>query len=309
MSIVVVGSLNADFVLSVERFPAPGETVVGSAFAVFSGGKGANQAYAVARLGGRVHLVGQVGGDAQAGWLTQHLAAGGVDVTHVRRDETVSSGMALITIDAAGQNQIVIVPGANGTFGVDHLRQSRELISGSRLLLLQLEIPLETVVAAARIARRGGAMVILDPAPARAIPDSLLRLVDYVTPNETELVALTGGAALRDGELGIEEAARRARQLLKRGARCVLVKLGARGALLVAPQAERFWPAVPVSAVDTTAAGDAFNGAFAFALAEDWPEDEAGRFAVAAAACSVTRKGAQPSMPTCAEVKRLMAES
>lgn len=297
--IAVVGSLNVDFVLTMGRFPAPGETIVGRDFAVFPGGKGANQAYAAGRLGGLVAMVGQVGHDAYAGWLRQGLADTGVDVAGVRTDTTVSSGIALIAIDASGQNQIVIVPGSNGTFAPDRL--PGHLLGAAKFVLLQLEIPLETVQAAARLAKAAGATVILDPAPARPLPDDLLRLVDYLTPNETELVTLTGGG--HTGPMDRAEAARRARLLPVPN---VIVKMGATGALWVQGPREHFWPAFAVTAVDSTAAGDAFNGAFAVALAEGQSVESAGRFAAAAAGYSVTRKGAQPSMPTRAEVDEML---
>ncbi len=303
--IAVVGSLNVDFVLTVWRFPAPGETLVGSDFATFPGGKGANQAYAAARLGAAVSMIGQVGDDAHGPWLRQHLAAAGADVAHVRSDAAVSTGVAVITIDGAGQNQIVIVPGANGTFTAERLEASAAGLESAAFVLLQLEIPLPTVTAAARRAREAGAIVILDPAPAQELPGELLRWVDYLTPNETELTALTRGqpAAVLDRA----EAAQRARQLRDLGARNVIVKMGAKGALLLSEAGAHFWPAIPVQAVDTTAAGDAFNGALAAALAEGRSILEAGRWATAAAACSVTRRGAQPSMPTRAEVEALLA--
>ncbi|MEK7677811.1 MAG: ribokinase [Verrucomicrobiota bacterium] len=303
--IIVIGSLNADFVINLARFPVPGETVVGQDFKVFPGGKGANQAYGAARLGGHVSMIGQVGNDAQAEWLKNNLASAGVDVSHVDRDAGVSSGVATITIDAEGQNQIVIVPGANGTFGVEQLERSHELISSAGLVLLQLEIPLLTVEAAARLAKTAGATVILDPAPAQPLSDDLLGCIDYLTPNETELAILTEAAP---GDLGRAQAARLANQLRRRGAKKVIVKMGAQGALLLGEDQEHFWPALPVSAVDTTAAGDAFNAAFAVALAAGDSELLAGEFAAAAAACSVTRPGAQPSMPTRAEVEALLAK-
>ncbi len=302
--IVVVGSLNADFVITMSRFPAPGETVVGTDFTVFPGGKGANQAYAAAKLGGPVSMVGQVGNDAQAEWLKQNLASAGVAVAHVQRDARVSSGIAVIAIDGSGQNQIVIVPGSNGTFDVASLERSKILIESGGLVLLQLEIPMETVAAAARLAKGAGALVILDPAPARPVSDELLGVIDYVTPNETELAILTGASA--DHPFTRAEAAQMAQTLRARGAKRVIVKMGSLGALLVAEAQEHFWPALPVTAVDTTAAGDAFNAAFAVALAAGKPELEAGRFATAAAACSVTRRGAQPSMPTYQEVEELL---
>ena len=304
--IVVVGSLNADFVINMHRFPEPGETVVGKDFTIFPGGKGANQAYGVAKLGGYVSMVGQVGNDAQGPWLRQHLASAGVDVSHVREDKAVSSGIALISIDASGQNQIVMVPGSNSTFSVEILEQSRDLIASAKLVLLQLEIPLGTVETAARYAKAAGALIILDPAPAVEISDELLAIIDYLTPNETEFVALTGGTRLND-KFFRREVALRAHKLRMRGAKKVIVKMGSLGALLVAESQEHFWPAVPVVAVDTTAAGDAFNAAFAFALATGKMDLEAGRFATAAAACSVTRRGAQLSMPTFDEVENLLA--
>ncbi|MCL5097306.1 MAG: ribokinase [Candidatus Omnitrophica bacterium] len=301
--IAVIGSLNADFVINLERFPVAGETLIGRDFKVFPGGKGANQAYGVARLGGRVSMIGQVGNDAQADWLIANLAAAGVDTAQVRRDPTVASGVALIAIDAAGQNQIIIVPGANGNFGLDQLKASRETIASAGLVLLQLEIPMPTVEAAARLAKESGAVVIFDPAPARPISDELLAGADYVTPNETELAILTG---VPPSDFTLAEALGKARELRARGAKKVLVKMGAKGALLVGDGMEHHWPAMPVTAVDTTAAGDAFNAAFAFALAEGQTELEAGRFATAAAACSVTRPGAQPSMPTREEVQAML---
>jgi len=302
--IVVVGSLNADFVLGVERFPAPGETIAGREFAVIPGGKGANQAYAAARLGGRVSMVGQVGGDVHAELLKRNLAEVGVDVAHVEIDESASSGIAVITVDAQGQNQIVLIAGANGTFDVEELMKSEEVIAQAGFVLLQLEIPLSTVERAARIGKANGALVILDPAPARRISDELLALADYVTPNETELAALTDSSF---GEhLVARDAEAKARELLSRGVRKVIVKMGAQGALLVSAEESQSWPAVPVTPVDTTAAGDAFNAAFAVALADGRAETEAGRFATAAAALSVMRRGAQPSMPTRGEVESLL---
>ncbi|MDQ3686325.1 MAG: ribokinase [Acidobacteriota bacterium] len=304
--IVVVGSLNADFVLGVERFPAPGETIAGRDFAVIPGGKGANQAYAAARLGARVSMIGQVGGDGYAELLKGNLAGVGVDVSHVRVDENVSSGVAVISVDAAGQNHIIIVAGANGTFGVERLDESaRELIARAYVVLLQLEIPLPMIEAAARIAKAGGAIVILDPAPAREFPDSLLALSDYLTPNETELAALTH-SSLDESSFDARDIEAKARQLISRGANKVIVKMGSRGALLVTKEGTQMWPAFRVAAVDTTAAGDAFNAAFTVALAEGKSEIEAGEFATAAAAYSVTKHGAQPSMPTRADTRKYM---
>ena len=307
-SIVVVGSLNADLVVGVERFPASGETLRGSRFDLFAGGKGGNQAAAAARLGGYVAMAGQVGGDAYGTWLLASLEATGVDVACVSADDSVSSGMALITTDAAGQNTIVVVAGANGTFTPDRLAPAATLIRQATVVLLQLEIPMATVERAAAEARTAGAMLLLDPAPATEVPDQLLALASLVTPNESELAALASASPL-DGPTPDDEIDSRAERLIARGAGAVLVKLGARGARLVTPSRRTAWPAFPVEVVDTTAAGDAFNGALAVALAGRAALDDAIRFACAAGALAVTRAGAQPSMPTREEVELLLRGS
>jgi ribokinase len=216
----------------------------------------------------------------------------------------VSSGTAVISVDAGGQNQIVIIPGANNTFLPEHLEQCGDLIASAGIVLLQLEIPQKTVEAAARLAKASGATVILDPAPAQPVPDEILSMVDYLTPNETELGALVG--IRNHKQFSRADAAYGAQSLRARGARKVIVKMGSLGALLVADDQELFWPALPVAAIDTTAAGDAFNAAFAFAISAGHPEFEAGEWATAAAACSVTRKGAQPSLPTFEEVEAML---
>lgn len=299
-ALVVLGSLNADLVVRVPRFPGPGETVAGADLAVFPGGKGANQACAAGRLGARVHMIGRVGVDESGRLLKASLGAAGVDTDPVAADEAAPTGTALITIDASGQNQIVIVAGANGRVSAEDVERGRGLIERAGFLLLQLEVPVAAVAAAARLARAAGVAVILDPAPARREALDLLPLADYVTPNESELLALAGE---KPGPVGPAEAGRLARRVLQRGARRVVAKLGEHGALLVTGDGEERWPGLPVEAVDTTAAGDVWNGAFAAALAEGAGEREAGAFANAAAAVSVTRAGAQPSMPTRAEVE------
>jgi ribokinase len=304
-TIVVVGSLNADLVVRTPRFPAPGETTTGTEFAVYPGGKGANQAVAAARLGGRVVMVGRVGADDHGRLLRSSLLAAGVDADAVIDDEDAATGVAVITIDASGQNQIVLAPGANRRLRPDDVEVQRALIESAVVLLLQLEVPPETVEAAARIAHRAGVAVVLDPAPARHEALALLPLVDFVTPNETELRLLAGAPP---GETSAEEAALLARSLLGQGARYVVAKLGEAGALAVSAEGEWTWPAPRVDAVDTTAAGDAWNGAFAVALAEGYAPRDAGPFANVAAALSVTRAGAQPSMATRAEVEQILAK-
>jgi ribokinase len=252
-------------------------------------------------------MVGQVGNDTHGEWLKQHLAAQGVDVSHLKTDAAAPTGTAIITIDSAGQNRIVIVPGANGSLGLEQLKPSEALIASAAIVLLQLEIPLATVVRAAQLAKQGGALVILDPAPASVIGLELLQSADYVTPNETELATLTGVSGQQP--LVRSDAVQSAGKLLALGARRVVLKMGSLGAVLVSEQEPHFWPAIPVEVVDTTAAGDAFNAAYAVALAAGQSEVEAGYFATAAAACSVTRPGAQPSMPSREEVETLLAKS
>jgi ribokinase len=303
-AVVVVGSLNADLVVRTPRFPAPGETTTGSDFAVYPGGKGANQAVAAARLGAGVIMVGRVGRDDHGRLLRRSLAAAGVDAEPVVDDEDAATGVAVITIDASGQNHIVLAPGANERLRPGDIERRRALIESAAVVLLQLEVPLETVEAAARIAQRAGVAVVLDPAPARREALALLPLASFVTPNETELRLLAGAAP---GAATPEGAAQMARSLLEQGARCVIAKLGAAGAIAVSRDGEWAWPGHPVQAVDTTAAGDAWNGAFAVAVAEGRALQEAGAFASAAAAISVTRPGAQPSMATRDEVERFRA--
>jgi ribokinase len=303
--IVVVGSLNADLVVRTPRFPVPGETITGTDFAVFPGGKGANQAVAAARLGGRVAMIGRVGRDDQGRTLRSSLAAAGVDAEAVQGDESAATGVAVITIDAAGQNEIVLAPGANARLSPTDVERSRSLIEGARVLLLQLEVPMGTVEAAARIARSAGVQVILDPAPARPEAGALLPLVDFVTPNENELRVLAGALP---GPTTVGEATLLLRSLLARGARTAIAKLGPAGAVAVGAAEHHVWPGHAVDAVDTTAAGDAWNGAFAVALAEGQSVQEAGAFANAAAAISVTRAGAQPSMATRDELERFRTQ-
>src|SRR4051794_5797416 len=304
----VVGSLNADLVVRVARAPAAGETVTGGSFARHPGGKGANQACAAARLAGaetRVCLIGLVGADPEGAWLRDGLASDGVDVTGVAVDPDAPTGVALITVEASGQNRIVVVPGANGELSPKVLGRQHGLLTGAGVILLQLEIPLPTVQTAARMGREKRALVILDPAPARPLPGSLLALCDYVMPNAAELCVLDGRPA--DDRLSREDAGAAARRLVARGAGNVIVKLGGDGALLVTPSGEHHWPAPAVAVVDTTAAGDAFAGAFAVALAEGRSPDEAGRFACAAGALTVTCSGAQSALPRRAEVDALLA--
>lgn len=304
--IIVAGSLNTDLVIKAPRLPETGETVTGGEFATFPGGKGANQAVAAARLGAQVAMIGAVGGDEFGRALREGLVREGIDVAAVAVEPNTASGVALITVDPGGQNTIVVAPGANWHLGPQHVEAARGVIAGSQALLVQLEIPLDAVIRAVELAHDAGCRVILDPAPApsSALPAHLLRLVDVINPNEVEAKALTGIAASDDR--GAQAAAQR---LLEMGCRAAVIKLGARGAYVAEKDVRGPVAGIPVEAVDATAAGDAFAGALAVALAEGKPLLEAVRFANVAGAISVTRMGAQPSMPRRPEVDDLTRES
>jgi ribokinase len=304
MTILVFGSLNMDLVVRSPRFPKPGETLSGESFFTAPGGKGGNQAVACARLGAPTQMIGRVGDDVFGSALCNSLADNGVKIDKVMVDAKHASGVALITVDALAENTIVIVPGANGAISFDDVARLDSLLAANRLILLQLEIPLEAVVAAAEVAHDHGFSVILDPAPARPLSSELYSLVDILTPNETEAAALTGLPL--DTDDSIEQAAE---VLLTRGVRNVVIKLGGRGVYArsrTQPQGQ-FWPAFSVAALDTVAAGDAFNGGLAVALANECSFEEAVRWGQAAGAISTTRPGAQPSIPNREEVLALLA--
>ena len=301
--ILVVGSLNMDLVGCASRIPVAGETVTGRAFFDEPGGKGANQAYAAARLGGKVAMLGRVGSDDYGRRMRANLERVGCDVSGVLTIPDCASGIALIFVADSGQNSIIIVPGANGRFSPEDVEAAaQEHFRDAALVLLQLENPVATVVAAARAARRAGASVILDPAPAQTLPDELFHLVDVLTPNETEATVLAG---LPPGRVDPPHAMAIAHSLQERGARAVIVKLGEQGCVLAAEGAARHLPAARVEAVDTTAAGDVFNAGLAVALGEGMDLVQACEFASRAAAVSVTRMGTQIAAPTRDEVDAL----
>lgn len=293
MSIVVFGSINMDLVARTSRLPAPGETLTGQSFQTFPGGKGANQAVACARLGAKTLMVGRVGGDVFGSRLKAELELAGVDHTNVEVDADISSGVALIAVEESAENMIIVVPGANGQVNEADLPRLESVLERSKILLLQLEIPLDMVVAAAKIAKEKGVKVILDPAPAQAIQEEVYRLIDIITPNETEAALLVGFPVETQ-----EDASRAVKVLEERGVRQPIIKMGSKGAFAKIDGEEKFFKAFPVTAVDTVAAGDAFNGALAVALSEEKSIQDAIRWGMAGGALSVTKEGAQPAMPT-----------
>ncbi|SMB93452.1 ribokinase [Thermanaeromonas toyohensis ToBE] len=299
--IVVVGSLNIDFVVKVPRRPLPGETLTGYSFEVIPGGKGANQAVAASKLNGKVSMVGRIGDDVFSQVLRNSLLQAGVDIRGVKVTKGVSTGTAFITVDETGENTIIVIPGANKLCTPLDVDAVEEIISKAKVLLLQLEIPLETVCYAASMAHRYGATVILDPAPAQSLPQELYQLVDIITPNEREAETLTGYQVE-----SLEKAELAALALIERGVKKAILKLGSRGGLLVTEEERFYAPAYQVNALDTTAAGDAFAGGLAVALAEGKDLKEAIIFANAVGALAVTRIGAQTSMPARGEVEEFI---
>jgi ribokinase len=298
--VVVVGSLNQDLVVRVPHHPVPGETVLGSDHLTGLGGKGANQAVAAARLGARVMMIGRVGTDAAGDAMLEGLATSGVDASGVTRDDSSGSGLAMITVDNAAENAIVVSPGANSRVGRSDIDRVRDAIEGSAVMLAQLEVPLAAVEYAARLA---GGRVILNPAPAPPeLPVELLTYVDVLVPNRTELAALAGV----DEPVGAPDVGAAVARLEFPGD--VVVTLGAEGALLVTAGEIVRAPAPEVEAVDTTGAGDAFCGALADALARGMPLVDSVRWAVAAGAFAVTGLGAQGAMPTADEVRSLLTD-
>lgn len=297
--VAVVGSINMDLVVRVPRFPVAGETILGGGFQTIPGGKGANQAVAARRLGAAVAMIGRVGDDSFGGMLRQNLMQEGINTDRLLVDDGQATGVALITVEDSGENTIIVVPGANGQITTADIDAARPLIDGADILVMQLEIPLVVVEYVAGLARAGGGTLILNAAPAQPLPQSLLAQVDYLVVNEIEAGLLAGMAAARPEDT--------ARALLPRGAKAVVVTLGAEGSLLVSRDgASVAAPPFAVQAVDTTAAGDGFVGAFAVALAAGMPPGQALRWGNAAGALAVTRVGAQPSLPTRQEVEEFL---
>jgi ribokinase len=304
MSIIILGSINMDLVVHAPRLPKPGESLTGTSFHTTPGGKGANQAVACARLGIQTHMIGRVGNDVFGNALRENLVKYGVDTQGISVEKDQPTGVALIAIDESGENNIIVVPGANSTVGqaeLDHLESS---LHQAKILLLQLEIPMAIVLAAAKKAHQSGIRVILDPAPAQPLPEELYPFVDILTPNTSEATLLAGFPVEK-----MPDAEKAASLFLDRGVQRVIIKMGALGAYLKDQSTGRLYPAIPVKAVDTVAAGDAFNGALGAALSLGFNLEEAMHWALTAGAIAVTRAGAQTAMPDRDEILKLMKSS
>ena len=300
-TILVVGSTNTDMVVKTSHLPGPGQTVLGGKFFMNAGGKGANQAVAAARLNGTVTFVAKTGADIFGSQAVEQFRKEGIDCRYILTDENEASGVALISVDAGGENCIVVAPGANAALKAEEVLLAGEAIRQSAIILVQLEIPLDTVLKLVQFAAGLGKRVILNPAPACALSDELLKGIYMITPNEKEAEMLTGIAVTDTGS-----ALQAAKVLQSKGVQLVVVTLGEKGALFWDGTVSSLLPAPEVKAVDTTAAGDVFNGALAVALAEGRPHAEAILFANHAAALSVTKLGAQSSAPGREETERFM---
>lgn len=297
--VLVVGSINMDLVVRVPHSPKPGETVLGGDFETFPGGKGANQAVAAARMGGEVTMVGRVGSDNFGDTLIQGLIENNIKTSYVIKDSETPTGIAMIAVAANGENLIVVASGANYKVSEADVANARDIMRDMDLLLIQLECPLETVTAAIDLANAYDIPVVLNPAPAQPLSQALLANVDVLTPNETELKMLAG----------VENVNEAIQKVLSWGTKNLVVTLGANGARVVTKDMDRHLPAYEITAVDTTAAGDAFNGALAVAFAEGKPLLEAVDYGMAAGALAATHRGAQPSLPTRDAVENLIKAS
>ena len=301
--VVVVGSINTDLVSVAKRIPEPGETVIGTDFQIHPGGKGANQAVAVARLGYPVQLIGRLGSDAFGSQLRSHLENSGVNVAGIATSDG-TSGVAVIVVSEKGENSIVVTPGANSKVTPQDLETNIDAIRNAGIVLAQLEIPTETVEYLAAICVRESVPLILDPAPAIGLPQRIFDRIAWLTPNQSEAAFYVGNAEhLENGYLPDEIA----KELLGKGSLGVVLKMGEHGVFIVSRDLRgTFIPAFKLNVIDTTAAGDAFNGGFATGLMLGKSPAESARFATAVAGISVTRRGAQPSMPSMGEVERLL---
>ncbi len=302
--VVVVGSANVDFVVQTPHIPRPGETVLGRDFVMAMGGKGANQAVGAARLGAEVVFVARVGQDVFGDQCIAAYTGEGIDTAYVSRDPTESTGVALIAVAADGENSITVASGANMKLRPDHIQAAVAALKGADVLLMQLEVPIETVIEAAQVAKEHGVRVVLNPAPARSLPTELLRLVDVITPNRIELAQLTG---VSEADVRAMSDERLAKHALGMGPSGAVITLGAEGCLVAGSWGWVRVPSFKVEVVDTTAAGDAFNAGLSVALAEGNRNlEQAARYASACGALAATKLGAQPSLPDASAVSALL---
>ena len=299
--VLIVGSSNLDLVVMVKRFPKNGETIFGNKFEMFPGGKGANQAVCASRLGCKTTFIGKMGNDEFREKLSLIMIESGVDLSNLFTDENENTGTALITVDSNGQNQIIVISGSNMKLSPKEVESKSSVFAEASVVLTQLEIPIETVMKSAELAKENASIFILNPAPAMQIPDSLFPLIDYLTPNESELEILSGIKIIDDAS--IENALN---VLIDKGVKNVIVTLGKKGAMLMNKAVKKYFQARKVEVVDSTAAGDAFNGAFASSLSEGNSVEDAIEFANKIASISVTRMGAQSSLPYYNEIKDLL---
>jgi len=301
-SILIIGSLNIDFVVHVDEMPVVGETLMCKNMELIPGGKGANQAYAIGKLGGRADMLGAVGNDSYADILLNSLKEAGVSVSNVMKRDTANTGLAWITVNCSGDNNIIVVPGANHTLSKEDINNHIDEINNHDIIILQMEIPLDVVVYAAKTAKEAGKTVILDPAPApRDFPVELYQYIDIIKPNETELSILTD---MEDAEQNLGAAADKLKEY---GVPCVIVTRGSKGVFVNDTEEESYFiPGVTVKAVDSTAAGDTFTAALAVCIANGKSIAEAVRYANVAASIAVTKKGAQSSIPTYIEVEKII---
>lgn len=299
--ILVIGSFMTDLVVQTDKLPIEGETIIGNSFNQFTGGKGANQAVAVARLGGKVAMIGKLGRDDFGKEHIHSLQEAGVDDQNVLFDDFVRTGVGNVTLDKKGNNRIIVVPGANLELNANEIEQLEDVIQDSDIVVLQLEIPIKTVYRSIEIAKKYQKMVILNPAPAQELDLNYAKMVDYITPNETEAYILTG-----INVENIEMTRKAAEKLLSQGYKNVIITLGENGVFFKNKYQENYVKAYKVKPVDTTAAGDSFVGGFAYGLSMGWENKLALEFAVATSAIAVTRMGSQPSLPTKDEVEELM---
>jgi len=301
MGIVVIGSINMDLVARTPRLPSPGETITGQVFETFPSGKVSNQVVACSQLGANTYMVGRVGDDEFGENLKDELEKAGVDHENVIVDANTSSGVALIAVEDSAENFIIVIPGANGQVDDQDLKRLEAVLTRSAVLLLQLEITLKMVMAAAKLAKEKYVRVILDPAPTQVLPEEIYPLLDIITPNETETELLVGFSLETK-----EDIVKAARILSDRGASNAIIKMGGRGAFALMGDQEEFFKPYQVATVDTVAAGDAFNGALAVALSENLPVEKAIQWGMAGGALSVTKEGAQPAMLERNELKALL---